>query len=89
MGALISSLFTRCVSLCRRRVNKAGRVRIPDIEEGKTNGTTPKRRALLVGISYSGSSQWPRLEGTHADVDHFQKLLTGADPSESSARRSR
>ncbi|KAI0246645.1 caspase domain-containing protein [Lactifluus subvellereus] len=78
MGALISSLFTRCISLWSRRANSPpefGRIPIPDIEEGKSNGTIPKRRGLLVGISYSKSKSWSRLVGPYDDVDKFQKLL--------------
>jgi hypothetical protein len=80
MGALISSLFTRCFSLRLYKANNptlTGRVRLPDVEECKTDGTTPKRRALLVGITYNGSKTWSRLDGPHGDVAHFQKLLIG------------
>ena len=45
--------------------------------EGESNAHRPttKRRALLVGISYRGSTEWEQLEGTDADVNRFQKLL--------------
>ncbi|KAF8267126.1 caspase domain-containing protein [Lactarius quietus] len=36
-----------------------------------------KRRALLVGISYTGPhNQWSALDGPHDDVNRFQQLLT-------------
>ena len=43
---------------------------------------TPKRRALLVGISYEHSigndGKWGVLEGTRVDVERFRGLLIGA-----------
>jgi hypothetical protein len=57
----------------------------PDDAEGslrgdKAKGTTPKRRALLVGISYrhSPSNEWEHLDGTHVDVERFRELLISA-----------
>ena len=65
--------------------------RLPDIEAGKgeeeskapcpsTPPPTPKKRALLVGITYHDSTDpmWTPLDGPHVDVMHFQKLLIGA-----------
>ncbi|KAI0297813.1 hypothetical protein B0F90DRAFT_1737856 [Multifurca ochricompacta] len=79
MGALLSSLFSRCVSVwSHQTTNSTGTIRLPDLEEGKSQNPTPKRRALLVGISYwSGSDNWAQLEGTHGDVDNFRDLLIG------------
>jgi ankyrin repeat protein len=38
-----------------------------------------KRRALLVGITYSSESNtWPQLDDPHHDVDRYQKLLISA-----------
>jgi hypothetical protein len=56
---------------------------LPDIEgEGETPypGPLPKKRALLVGITYhsSISSIWTPLICPHVDVKHFQELLIGA-----------
>ena len=44
------------------------------------SGRPPKKRALLVGITYHDSTSpiWTPLEGLHVDVMHFQKLLIGA-----------
>lgn len=44
----------------------------------------PKRRALLVGISYSRASSetWSPLDGTHIDVDKFRDLLISVYCSE-------
>ncbi|KAH9959977.1 caspase domain-containing protein [Russula dissimulans] len=89
MGALLSSLMSRCVALWSRwsqRSHRAGesnrQERLPDVEEGegKANGAAPripKRRALLVGISYRRrlSKKWLPLDGTRDDVKRFQELL--------------
>jgi ankyrin repeat protein len=41
--------------------------------------TVRKRRALLVGITYSAPfNKWSSLEGPHHDVDHFRELLISA-----------
>ncbi|KAH8994283.1 caspase domain-containing protein [Lactarius akahatsu] len=88
MGSFLSSIYSRYFSFCFRRINQVinpnGRIRLPDVEEGKQQGTrngpTTKRRALLVGISYawSQSDAWWPLENPHADVDLFWSLLVGA-----------
>ncbi|KAH9164040.1 caspase domain-containing protein [Lactarius sanguifluus] len=85
MGSFLSSIYSRYFSFCFRRINQVinpnGRIRLPDVEEGKqqgtSNGPTTKRRALLVGISYawSQSDAWWSLENPHADVDLFWSLL--------------
>ena len=39
----------------------------------------PKRRALLVGITYSSpSNTWSPLDGPHGDVDQYRDLLISA-----------
>lgn len=39
----------------------------------------PKRRALLVGITYTDpSNTWSQLDGPHGDVDQYRDLLIGA-----------
>jgi hypothetical protein len=45
--------------------------------EGESKAHRPKRRALLVGISYRDSTdpQWTPLEDIDADVNHVQNLL--------------
>ena len=51
---------------------------LPDSQEQSTvHVPGPKRRALLVGISYEGSIDpvWTPLEHPHDDVDNFRKLL--------------
>jgi hypothetical protein len=50
---------------------------------------TPKRRVLLVGISYhnSPSKKWAPLDGPHTDIKHFRKLLISAYSSQPSCRR--
>jgi hypothetical protein len=47
---------------------------LPDDVHDKT-----KRRALLVGITYSSpSNTWSQLDGPHGDVDQYQDLLISA-----------
>ncbi|KAH9059168.1 caspase domain-containing protein [Lactarius vividus] len=87
MGSFLSSIYSRYLSFCFRRISQAinpnGRIRLLDLEEGKQEGTSngpkTKRRALLVGISYtwSQSDTWWPLENPHADVDLFWSLLVG------------
>jgi len=49
---------------------------LPKDEDNKTQGTATKRRALLVGISYtSPSNTWSPLDGPHGDVDRYRDLL--------------
>lgn len=61
--------------------------RLPDVEEGAGESKVPypispppKKRALLVGITYrdSASPTWAPLDGPHIDVSHFEKLLIRA-----------
>ncbi len=59
-----------------------GRIYHPDVEvnaQGTSNVDRKKRRALLVGISYSysQSSVWSSLENPHEDVDVVRNLLVG------------
>jgi hypothetical protein len=59
---------------------------LADIEEGEGESNAPypspppKKRALLVGITYhdSPSPIWTPLDGPHVNVKHFQELLIGA-----------
>jgi hypothetical protein len=52
---------------------------LPKDEDNKTQGTATKRRALLVGISYtSPSNTWSPLDGPHGDVDRYRDLLISA-----------
>ncbi|KAH9977499.1 caspase domain-containing protein [Russula compacta] len=53
-----------------------GSAHLPVDEDQKKEGPTTKRRALLIGITYSGSKTWSELDGPHHDVDHYQELLT-------------
>src|SRR6266403_4390333 len=95
MGALLSSLRTRCITL-RSRWSKfkcssppvrpgdssSRHERLADIEEGESKAPRPrpKKRALLVGISYHDSTSpiWTPLDGPHVDIRLFQKLLVRA-----------
>ena len=60
--------------------------RLPDIEEGEGESKAPypspppKKRALLIGITYYDSTSpiWTPLDGPHVDVKHFQELLIRA-----------
>jgi hypothetical protein len=70
-----------------RNSDHIGHEPLPDVlEQGRCKGTasgaipTPKRRALLVGISYKHrpSEEWAPLEGPYEDVTHFRELLIGA-----------
>jgi len=95
MGALISSLRSRCITLCSRWFRwspplrpgascPSHHERLRDIEEGEIKAPCPspppKKRALLVGIAYLGSTSpiWTPLDGPHVDVEHFRKLLIRA-----------
>ncbi len=46
---------------------------LPDDVHDKT-----RRRALLVGITYSTSNTWSQLDGPHGDVDQYRDLLISA-----------
>ena len=51
---------------------------LPDAkEQSNVNAPRPKRRALLIGITYKGSTDevWTPLEHPHDDVDNFRELL--------------
>ena len=53
-----------------------------DVHE-KSKGVETKRRALLVGITYTSpfnlaSNTWSQLDGPHDDVDQYRDLLISA-----------
>jgi hypothetical protein len=52
----------------------------PAEDQGEQKVDIPiKRRALLVGISYSGPhNTWSRLDGPYDDVDRYHGLLISA-----------
>ena len=89
MGVLLSSLCTRCINLWSRLSKwlpywpcwAGGSYQKPprDVEKRETKGHGPtlRRRALLVGIEYRGSTspEWTPLDGPHGDVDRFLELL--------------
>jgi hypothetical protein len=53
--------------------------RVPDDVHDKTKGVETKRRALLVGITYSSpSNTWSQLDGPHGDVDQYRDVLISA-----------
>src|SRR5487761_1706773 len=96
MGNLCSRTSSCCIAVCQWLLGSRPRAGGPtdsdsdsdDVEgglrEGTANGATPKRRALLVGISYEHSpcdeftGEWEVLDGTHKDVEYFRKLLISA-----------
>jgi len=90
LSSRCSATLSRWSHLFHRRGRNSdptGHERLPDdVEQGhfedKANGAipTPKRRALLVGISYKRrpSEEWAPLEGPYEDVTHFRELLIGA-----------
>ena len=48
-------------------------------QDDKHEVASLKRRALLVGITYTGpDNKWPPLDGPHRDVDRYRELLTSA-----------
>jgi hypothetical protein len=60
-----------------------GNIRLPDDVayhvENKPEVPAKRRKALLVGISYSSpSNTWSPLDGPHGDVDRFKDLLLSA-----------
>lgn len=83
VASLLSSIYSLCFSFCFQCiVNPNGRIHLPDVEEGEPQdasiGMTPKRRALLVGISYMQSdSIWYPLYDPHPNVDMFMDILVG------------
>ncbi|KAI9511062.1 caspase domain-containing protein [Russula earlei] len=70
MGARLSFLRSRLISVWSRWWHRWYRA-------GNDSTPKPKRRALLVGISYRlrRSKKWTPLDGTHIDVKHFRELL--------------
>jgi hypothetical protein len=78
---IIKTFLSRCFCWPFGMGSTTGTIRLADDEEDKSKGPTSKRRALLVGISYSGPhNKWPALDGPHDDVDRFRQLLTGTWP---------
>ncbi|KAH9991896.1 caspase domain-containing protein [Russula vinacea] len=87
MGALLSSLYSHCTTFWSRWFqwlplwpgSHPDHDPLGDAEggESKAHLPTPKRRALLVGITYHDSTDpiWTPLDGPHIDVDHFRNLL--------------
>jgi hypothetical protein len=65
-------------------------VQVEGLRKGGANGTTPKQRALLAGISYRYSlpnvCQGEELDGPHIDVKQFQELLISAYSSQPSCQ---
>ncbi|KAF8489073.1 caspase domain-containing protein [Russula emetica] len=56
--------------------NGIHRKHLPDDVHDKTKVVKTKRRALLVGITYtSPSNTWSQLDGPHGDVDQYRDLL--------------
>ena len=52
---------------------------LPNGVHDKTKDVETKRRALLVGITYtSPSNTWSQLDGPHGDVDQYRGLLISA-----------
>ena len=75
---LIKTLLSRCFCWPFGMASTTGSIRLPDDGEDKSKSPTSKRRALLVGISYTGAhNTWSPLDGPFDDVDRFWKLLTG------------
>ena len=74
----IKTFLSRCFCWPFGMASTTGTIRLSDDEEDKSEGPTSKRRALLVGISYSGPhNTWSALDGPHDDVDRFRHLLIG------------
>ena len=54
-------------------------VHLPNGVGNKTEVAATKRRALLVGITYTGpANKWSPLDGPHDDVDRYWDLLISA-----------
>jgi hypothetical protein len=80
VGSLLNSIYSRYLASCCHCINPSGHKRLPDEEDEEQYeniAPTPKRRALLVDISYahSQSDTWWPLESSHEDVDKFRDLL--------------
>ena len=53
--------------------------RLPDVADKITGVAAAKRRALLVGICYSSTTNtWSPLDSSHGDVDRCEDLLISA-----------
>jgi len=55
--------------------DRPGLKRDGQVDDVKKDAPTMKRRALLIGITYSNAKLWSQLEGPHKDVDQYQELL--------------
>jgi hypothetical protein len=58
--------------------NGIHRKHLPDDVHDKMKLVKTRRRALLVGITYSTSNTWSQLDGPHGDVDQYRDLLISA-----------
>ena len=57
----------------------AHKTHLPDDVDDKKKDREAKRRALLVGITYSNPwNTWSQLDGPHGDVDQYRDLLVSA-----------
>ncbi len=50
----------------------------PDNVHNNTKDEASRRRALLIGITYSKSNTWSQLDDPHGDVDQYRNLLISA-----------
>jgi hypothetical protein len=52
---------------------------LPNDAHNNTKDVETKRRALLIGITYTNPwNTWSQLDGPHGDVDQYQDLLISA-----------
>lgn len=59
--------------------NGAHEHHLPDDVHEKSKDAGTKRRALLVGITYTNPwNTWSQLDGPHGDVDQYRDLLISA-----------
>ncbi|KAI9510660.1 caspase domain-containing protein [Russula earlei] len=79
MGTCLSAILPRRSRVLGtfRRASPNGSAHLPlaDDTVDKKDGPAMRRRALLVGITYSNAKTWSELDGPHDDVDRYQKLL--------------
>jgi hypothetical protein len=78
MGTCFSTSPSRRMLDTSNGVGITTNIHLPPAEDqGEAKVDVPiKRRALLVGISYSGpNNKWSRLEGPYDDVDRYYELL--------------
>jgi hypothetical protein len=90
MGTCLSTNPTCHVIDTSNGVNTIkGNIQPPAAEDqgDKKVDETIKRRALLIGITYTGpANKWSPLDGPHDDVDRYHRLLIGAWPRTRSIR---